>query len=99
MHLCYNVLQHNELATGVDLSNILGRQTQLWREQNVVKTDKCMGVPRFFWGRARTAHQSLRPCSWHYRGIKNSTHSFSPIKRHKLAVTSDPTPFACAPSM
>ena len=34
------------IITGVDLSKILGGQTQLLWRQNGVKTDKCRGVPQ-----------------------------------------------------
>ena len=47
-----NAIQESPLAeiTGVDLSKILEGQTQILGERNVVKTDKCMGVSRFFLG-------------------------------------------------
>ena len=55
MNWKYHLLEKfNMRHTGIDLSKILGGQTQIFGE-NVVKTDKCMGVSRFFRVRARAA--------------------------------------------
>lgn len=54
--------------TGVNLSNVLGGQSQMFGGgQNVVKIGKWMGVSRFFFwgGGARAAPQSLRLCAVH----------------------------------
>jgi len=47
----------------VDLSKILGGQTQILWGQNVVNTDKCMVVPRFWGGAPGCPSQSLRLCA------------------------------------
>src|SRR6218665_4139298 len=52
-------------CTGVDLSKKLGGQTQILGEQNVVRTDKDMGVFRFFGGRAPGLPPKSTPmCRW-----------------------------------
>ena len=41
--------------TGIDLSKILGGQTKILGGQNMVKSDKCMGISTFLGAHARAA--------------------------------------------
>ena len=51
----------SRLDTGVDLSKILGGQTNILGGQKVVKSDKCMGVSQLLGGRARAAPPKSTP--------------------------------------